>query len=155
MQAAGFQRAPHLFGVLVAAGWLQFHRAQDTFFHCRGEMIIEAARQGQRAAPLQPGALLESINHRNGFLAGEQMIEQRAHCVDVRAHVGLSFAAFEVFRAGVAHLAQRGGVLRLAGLEGAGDAEIDQVQLSGAVQDNVIWREVAVDNGGRPAVQIG
>jgi hypothetical protein len=112
---------------------------QQAGFHALADLRLKGARQDQWAPPQQPGAVLEPIYDGDGFLAGDEVIEQGASGVNIGAGVGLCFAASEMLRAGVADFAERDGVAGLPWLVDARYAKVNQVELAGAVLHDVIW----------------
>ena len=92
----------------------------------------------------------------DGRLAGQQLVERRPEAVDVHPVVGQAVAGQRLLRGHVPQRAEQVAAHRQAGVGAEpGQAEVADVDLAGAVQEQVAGLHVAVDDAERVGVLQG
>ena len=81
-------------------------------------------------------------------------MQGRPQAVDVRAGIGLSLTRV-LLRRGIACCAHPQRILLLAGLEEAGDTEVNELDCAASVPHDVVGLQVAEDHRRLPIVEIG
>ena len=144
---AAFQEADHVLQVLVAL--FPFHP------HARARNAPqEARRAGVQALGRSVAALVNQVDRLRGERAGERrpsrehLVEHHAQGVDIRAAIHV-FRIVDLFRGDIGRRAQHHplpGEAVLGVLQGSGDAEVHQLHLALAGEQDVARLDVAVDD---------